>query len=148
MTAGPVGVRTTRGGPIEFVMSSDPELNLGDVVIVESPPARYLAFVALTADHILAGPERICPGSIVAGPRSREVAAALHERDLAARECAQLVFGSTTHIAGARWSADGGRLTLDVVAEERECAALTVKLEPVLRTEVVCRPAPGNSTSA
>ena len=148
MTTKTVGVRTTRGARIEFVMSSNFDPALGDVVLVESNPARYLAVVVLTTDQILATSERVYRGVIVAGPTSPEVGAALRERDAAALERAQVVLGPTVHIVGAKWSADGGRLTLDIAADQSERAALTAKLEPVFRAEVRCLGPPGPVTSA
>ncbi|HLZ10158.1 MAG TPA: hypothetical protein VKT80_16325 [Chloroflexota bacterium] len=120
-------------------MSSEPDLSVGDLILVETPPDRYLAFVALAADQIVALPESTNRGAVVAGPASLDVREALRKRDTAALEHARLVVGSSVRIAEARWSADGGRLMLDVAVGEVDCATLAETLEPVFRAEVRCR---------
>jgi hypothetical protein len=134
-----VGVRPTRGAPIQFVMSSESDLSVGDVVLVESPPARYLAFVALSTDQIQSTPEQFGKGRVVAGPGSLEVREALLRRDAAALERARLALGPHYRVAGATWSADGGRLTLDIAAGDRDIDTLAETLEPVFRAEVRIR---------
>jgi hypothetical protein len=140
-----VGVRATRGAPIQFVMSSDFELRIGDVVLVESPLVRHLAVVALSADQILALPGRPSRSLVVAGPTSLEVEEALRARNAVALERARLAIGPTVRITGASWSADGGRLTLDVVAVDSDWASLAETLEPVFRAEVRCVEIPADA---
>jgi hypothetical protein len=134
-----VGVRTQRHGPL--ILATLPtgfEASYDEFVLVEQHESLVLAQVALLPDQVLLFPPSAVTARVVAvDTSSREVVAALGQRNAAALATVRELCGESVPITDAAWSPDGARLTLTFQEEPPPCVGeLRDRLASAFRAEI------------